>query len=76
MEPPDSGTGSGNNPAGTAEAHGRRRNDTPTVWGDFHRPPALVAKVDVNVAILLREPHMDRPLRTFELSVRFDEIEE
>jgi hypothetical protein len=60
---------------GPAEAHRRFRYDPPALRPDLGRPPRRVGEIEVDVAFVLGDADVDRPLRTIELRARFQQIQ-
>jgi hypothetical protein len=54
---------------GAAEAHGWQADDAPAVGSDFDGAPALIGEIEIDVAGMLREAPVDRPLGTVKLSL-------
>src|SRR6516164_850205 len=47
----------------------------PSVGADFDRPPALISQIEIYATAMLGDSEVNRPLRTVELCLRFDQIE-
>src|SRR5262249_3169390 len=58
-----------------AEAHGRAFGYAPSVGADFDRPPALISQIEIDATAMLCDTEVNRPLRTVELCLRFEQIE-
>src|SRR5262245_8578768 len=58
-----------------AEAHWRASDHSPPAGTNLDGAPTLVRKVKVNVAGMLGDADVDRPLRGVELSLRLEQIE-
>ena len=58
-----------------AEAHRRLCNDPPALWADLDRPPGAIGEIEVDVALVLGDADMDRPLGAVELRPRLEQIE-
>jgi len=74
IDPPRSGLGIGNS-GRPAKPDWRGSNDAPPVRPDLDRPPALIAKVEVDVASMFGDADVHRPLRRVEERASFEQIE-
>jgi hypothetical protein len=64
-DPPRSGAGIDNIPAGRRNRTGGNPL-TPPIRPDLDRAPAVIGKIEVNVAGMFGDPNMHRPLRRIE----------
>ena len=67
MEPPRSGTGSGNMPAAS--------DHSPAIGGNGNGTPVFVGKIEIDPTCIVGDPHADRPLGSIKLRARFEQIE-
>jgi hypothetical protein len=58
-----------------AKAHGRRADEAPALRSDLDRAPAFIGEIEIDVAVMFGEAHMNRPLGTIKLRVCLEQIE-
>ncbi len=75
MDPPRSGTGSGNIPAGRRKRTGGRFDHPPSVRSDVDGAPVLIGEIEIDVSGMLGGADVDCPFRTVELRPRFEQVE-
>ena len=75
IEPPCSGTGSGNMPAGRRKLTGGHSVHPPAVRSDFDGTPVLVGEIKIDASGMLGDADVDGALGSVKLRPRLEQIE-
>ena len=75
MDPPRSGTDSGNIPAGRRKRTGGHSTTRHPIRSDVDGPPLLISEVEINASAMFRDADVDLTFLAIELRSCFQEVE-